>query len=113
MNPLIDNYLIDGCGRCPLGGTPQCKVLTWTKELNYLRSILLTSELKEEFKWSVPCYTYNGKNVLIMAAFKDNCVLSFFKGSLIKDKHNLLESAGENSTLVRVMRFRSPSGASL
>lgn len=107
MNPLVDNYLIDGCGRCPLGGTPQCKVLTWSEELHYLRSILLTTELKEEVKWSVPCYTYQGKNVIILSAFKDNCVLSFFKGALIKDKYKLLESAGEHSQSVRLIRFKS------
>ncbi|MFO0921366.1 MAG: hypothetical protein U0905_02625 [Pirellulales bacterium] len=40
-NPLIDNYLKDGCGRCPLGGTPECKVNPWRPILTKLRKALL------------------------------------------------------------------------
>ena len=35
----------------------------WQEELKKLRAILLDSELTEEFKWSQPCYTFQGKNV--------------------------------------------------
>lgn len=104
----VDNYIDVGCGRCSLVGTPQCKVKTWTEELVLLREILNETELNEELKWSMPCYTINGKNVLILSAFKEFCSLNFFKGVLMKDKHSMLEKAGENSHAARLMKFTSP-----
>lgn len=53
MNPQIDEYLANGCGRCPLGGTPQCKVHNWEPELEKLREILLECGLTEELKWKI------------------------------------------------------------
>lgn len=108
-NGKIDQYLVEGCMRCSLGGTPQCKVHKWEKELIKLRSILLECGLTEELKWSQPCYTFQGKNILILSAFKEYCALNFFKGSLIKDKSKLLTKAGENSQAARQMRFTSIS----
>ncbi|MBI9049374.1 MAG: YdeI/OmpD-associated family protein [Anaerolineaceae bacterium] len=105
MNPDIDLYIANGCGRCPLGGTPNCKTLTWPEELKKLRSILLDSELTEELKWSVPCYTYDNKNILIMAAFKEYCAISFFKGVLLKDPNGILETPGKNTQAGRLLKF--------
>lgn len=65
------------------------------------------SELKEEIKWGIPCYSYNEKNVLVLAAFKDYCSISFFKGTLLSDPDNLMTSPGENSQAVKQFRFRS------
>ena len=56
--------------RCPLGGTPDCKVHQWTAELELLRMIALECGLTEEVKWGVPCYTFQESNVLIVSAFK-------------------------------------------
>lgn len=103
----VDQYLKSGCGRCEFFNTPRCKVNTWRRELTALRDILRNTQLKEEIKWSVPCYTYNGKNVVILTALKDYCALSFFKGSLLKDELGLLHKPGENSQAARVMRFTS------
>lgn len=105
MNPEIDAYLLEGCGRCALGGTPECKVHSWQEELKYLRRVVLDCGLTEERKWGVPCYTHNGSNILMVAAFKDNCTLSFFKGALLKDDHKILEKPGENTQSGRVIRF--------
>lgn len=105
MNPKVDLYLEDGCGRCEYYQTPQCKVYSWTKELKELRKILLASGLNEEFKWKQPCYTLNGKNILIMSAFKEYCALSFFKGSLLSDPAHILIKPGENSQATRQVRF--------
>lgn len=107
MNDSVDKYMTDGCGRCALGGTPDCKVLQWTDELLFLRKILSESELVEEVKWGVPCYTLDGKNVLSISAFKEYCVLSFFKGSLLTDEHNLLVKPGVNSQAVAMYKFVS------
>ena len=105
MNKQVDLFLIDGCGRCKYYQTPQCKVLKWTEEITILRSIILESGLTEEIKWGFPCYTLNGKNILMIAAFKDNCAISFFKGALLM-KNPILEKSGENSNTFRLIRFQ-------
>ena len=105
MNKSVTGYFLDGCGRCPLGGTPQCKVHRWSKELAALRKVLLSCNLMEEVKWGVPCYTDNHKNIVLMSAFKEYCAVSFFKGALLKDEDKFLEKPGENSQAARIMRF--------
>lgn len=105
MNPKVDNYFALGCGRCPLGGTPECKVHNWTDPMTELRRILLDTELNEEVKWSVPTYTYDGKNILILSAFNDYASVSFFKGALLKDPHNVLIQPTKNTQASRVLRF--------
>lgn len=105
MNTNVKTYFTDGCGRCPKGGTPECKVHKWPEELAQLRRIVLDCGLTEESKWGVPCYTYNKKNVVIVAAFKEYCSLNFFKGVLLQDTHQILEKPGENSHEARVIRF--------
>jgi len=105
MNTNVDLYFIDGCGRCALGGTPQCKVNTWKKELKLLRTIILSCGLNEESKWGTPCYTFQNKNILILAAFKEYCSINFFKGSLLSDAKEILTKPGENSQAGRLLRF--------
>lgn len=101
----IDQYLTEGCGRCKYFQTSQCKVHLWAEELLILRSIVLHAGLKEELKWSMPCYTIDGKNILIIAAFKDYCSVSFFKGSLLKDTNKLLATPNETSNAGRQFKF--------
>lgn len=105
INPKIDTYLAVGCGRCPFGNTPECKVHNWTQELQKLREIVLDCGLTEELKWSVPCYTFEGNNVAIVSAFKEFCSISFFKGSLLKDADGILVRQGENSQAARIVKF--------
>ena len=107
MTKDVDVYLAEGCGRCPLGGTPGCKVHSWTAELKALRRIVLDCGLTEEVKWGVPCYSHKGGNVVIVSAFKEYASISFFKGSLMKDPQNLLHSPGENSQATRLFKFTS------
>ena len=109
MNPGVDNYFEVGCGRCPLGGTPDCKVLPWVDILHELRRILLDCGLTEEIKWGVPCYTIDGKNVILMSTLKACATLSFIQGVLLDDHHNLLEKPGPNSRQGRYMKFTKVS----
>ncbi|NUQ82403.1 MAG: YdeI/OmpD-associated family protein [Bacteroidetes bacterium] len=106
-NPDVDSYFTDGCMRCEHGGTPQCKVHRWEQEMAVLRSLILQCDLTEERKWGVACYTLNGKNVVILGAFKEYCALAFFKGALMKDPEGLLTKAGEHSQAGRQIRFTS------
>lgn len=50
----IDTYFSEGCGRCSLGGTPECKVHTWATELHLMRQLILECGLTEEVKWARP-----------------------------------------------------------
>ena len=105
MNKSADLYFLEGCGRCSLGGTPQCKVHRYPEVLKLLRAIALESGLTEEAKWGVPCYTYQGKNIAMLSAFNDFAFLSFFKGSLLADDKKILSAAGENSQAGRFAKF--------
>ena len=105
MPHSVEEYLADGCGRCSLGRTPDCKVHTWITELDLLRQLVLQCGLTEECKWGMPCYTFNGKNVLMVSAFKNHCSISFFKGALLNDTKNILDKPGKNSQAVRFMKF--------
>lgn len=105
MNTNVDNYFVYGCGRCSLGGTPQCKVHTWANELFELRKLLKQSELNEESKWGMPCYTFKGTNIILLSAFKEYCTLNFLNGALLKDDHKILTKPGENTQAARVIRF--------
>ena len=106
-NQLIDLYLQEGCGRCALGGTPECKVHNWQQELKLLRALALDCGLTEELKWKVPCYTYDKRNIAIISALKESATFSFFKGALLADPHQVLEKPGENCQATRVVRFTS------
>ncbi len=105
MNSKVDIYLDEGCGRCSLYRTPECKVHNWTEELKQLRRIVLECGLDEEFKWSQPCYTFKNSNILIVTAFKEYATLAFFKGTLLKDPNNILVAPGEHSQASRLIRF--------
>lgn len=79
----------------------------WREEMIALRELVLETELNEELKWYQPCYTYEGKNVVIIGKLKDCCVLSFFKGALLVDSEGVLEAPGPNTQSGRVIRIRS------
>lgn len=105
LNPLVDEFLADGCGRCKYHATPQCKVKKWTIELETLRQIALESGLNEDRKWGFPVYTLEGKNIIMLGAFKEFCTLSFFKGVLLKDPKKILVKQGESSQSARIAKF--------
>jgi uncharacterized protein YdeI (YjbR/CyaY-like superfamily) len=67
----------------------------WREESQKLRSILVGFPLSEELKWGQPCYTFEGKNVVLIGGFKEYCVLLFFKGALMADPQNILVAPGK------------------
>lgn len=77
----------------------------WKEEYISLRDIVLDCELVEEFKWKHPCYTFDGKNVVIIHGFKDYCALLFHKGALLKDAQGILIQQTENVQAARQIRF--------
>ena len=102
-----NDYFIDGCGRCSKFQTDACKARIWAEPLALLREELLQSGLEEHAKWGQPTYTLNGKNVALIFSFNDACGISFFKGVLMRDDHQLLVAAGENSHVARLLKART------
>jgi uncharacterized protein YdeI (YjbR/CyaY-like superfamily) len=77
----------------------------WKEEFEALRAICLGSGLDEELKWGHPCYTLDGKNIVLMHGFKEYCALLFFKGALMKDPKKILIQQTENVQVPRQVRF--------
>lgn len=80
----------------------------WTQELQLLRSFLLEFDLEENIKWKAPTYSYKGKNVVGISAFKNYFGLWFFQGVFIDDIFNKLINAQQGKTkAMRQWRFTS------
>ncbi|MCB9225354.1 MAG: YdeI/OmpD-associated family protein [Crocinitomicaceae bacterium] len=79
----------------------------WQSEMELLCSICNECGLTEDFKWMHPCYTHNGKNIVIVQGFKDYCALLFNKGALLNDESKLLVPMTENTQASRQIRFKS------
>jgi uncharacterized protein YdeI (YjbR/CyaY-like superfamily) len=77
----------------------------WQKELKELRRIVLDCGLAEEMKWGQPCYTSQGKNVVLIHGFKGYCALLFMNGALLKDRRGILIQQTENVQSGRQIRF--------
>ncbi|WP_434749886.1 YdeI/OmpD-associated family protein [Paenibacillus amylolyticus] len=90
-NPKVDEYL--------------SKIKTWKEESLKLREIIQEFDLTEDYKWMHPCYTLNGKNVVLIHGFKEYCAILFIKGALLKDTHGLLVQQTENVQAGRQIRF--------
>lgn len=81
------------------------KATKWQEEYTALREILLDCNLNEELKWGCPCYTQNGKNIVVIQGFKEYCTIMFFKGALLKDSKKILIRLTENVQAARQIRF--------
>lgn len=74
-------------------------------EMEKLRQIALDSGLVEELKWGKPCYTFNGKNIILIQGFKKYAALLFFKGYLLEDSSHILVKTGPKTVIGRQVRF--------
>lgn len=80
----------------------------WSDELKALREIVLSAGLEETVKWGGPCYTFDGKNVVGIGAFKTYFGLWFFQGALLEDKAGVLVNAQAGKTkALRQWRMQS------
>src|SRR6188768_2174490 len=77
----------------------------WQSELEQLRSIALDCQLTEELKWGTPCYTFQGKNVVLIHDFKEYCAFLFFKGALLNNADGILIQQSKNVQAARQIRF--------
>ncbi len=78
----------------------------WLAEIDELQKILAGFALTEECKWGKPCYVFDGKNVVLIQAFKESCALLFFQGALLEDPKKLLVQLGQTQA-ARVMKLTS------
>ena len=93
MNTEVDAYLDRATG--------------WPEELRAIRPVLLDAGLDEQLKWGKPCYAHDGANIAILQEMKDFLALMFFKGALLADPDDVLESQGPNSRSAKRICFRS------
>jgi len=78
----------------------------YSQALNSLRRLFLSLPLEESLKWGAPFYTYHGKNIIGMAAFKHYAGMWFVQGSFLKDPYKALVNAQEGKTRgLRQWRF--------
>ncbi len=79
---------------------------SWKEEMTLLHEIVTqNAELQQDFKWMHPCYTFQGKNVVLIHGFKEYVALLFHKGALLQDPENLLVQQTENVQAARQLRF--------
>jgi len=83
-------------------------IKNWKEETMLLRQICLDCGLEEDFKWKHPCYTFQGKNIVLIHGFKNYCALLFHKGVLLKDTDEVLIQQTENVQTARQIRFTKP-----
>jgi len=81
------------------------KAKQWREEYEKLRTIILDTQLTEELKWGVPCYTSEKKNIVLIHGFKEYCAILFTKGALLKDAKGVLIQQTENVQSARQIRF--------
>jgi uncharacterized protein YdeI (YjbR/CyaY-like superfamily) len=82
----------------------------WQTILKKLRKLLLNCGLDESIKWGTPVYTFEGKNLVGLGAFKSYAGLWFFNGALLKDPKSVLLNAQEGKTkAMRQWRFSDAS----
>jgi uncharacterized protein YdeI (YjbR/CyaY-like superfamily) len=91
MNPKVDVYISND--------------KKWQEELKKLRMIVLDCQLIEEFKWGVPCYTFQKNNIVLIHVFKEYCALLFVKGALLNDANCILIQQTKNVQAARQVRF--------
>lgn len=84
------------------------KTNQWEEELDFLKSIIIKTELVEAIKWDAPVYMLNNKNVLAIGGFKNFFTIWFYNGVFLKDPKKVLVNANEGVTKsLRQWRFES------
>ncbi len=80
--------------------------MEWASALKPLREVALSTGLEETIKWGAPVYTWNGKNIIGLGAFKSYVGVWFYQGVFLKDEAKRLINAQEGKTkALRQWRF--------
>lgn len=70
----------------------------WTDLEIHLRELVTATGLKEEIKWGMPVFTFEGKNVLGFAGMKNHFAVWFYNGVFLTDLEGILINAQEGKT---------------
>lgn len=70
----------------------------WAEEQKTLRAILQEFPFSEAIKWRFPTYSFNGKNLVGIGAFKSYFGLWFFEGADLSDPSKVLINAQPGKT---------------
>lgn len=79
----------------------------WPAEITAVREVLVDCDLTEQLKWRQPCYSHEGRNIVILQEMKDFLALMFFKGALLRDPEGVLVEQGPNSRSARRIEITS------
>jgi uncharacterized protein YdeI (YjbR/CyaY-like superfamily) len=79
----------------------------WKDEMAELRRIASDSGLTETVKWGKQAYCYDGRTVLILQNFKNNCCMLFIKGEEVSDPDGLLRRSSFSVNGGRRLEFTS------
>ncbi|MCB1388248.1 MAG: YdeI/OmpD-associated family protein [Rhodobacteraceae bacterium] len=101
------DFFTRGCGRCSRFDTPDCSARRWTVGLLALRRLCLDAGLSEEVRWGHPCYRLAGRNLALIAAFREDFRLTFPDAALLDDPEGLLRKNGPNSQSATTIYFRA------
>ena len=91
MNPKVDAFI--------------AKATKWQPAFEIMRTLALECGLSEDMKWGQPCYTADGRNIVLFHGFREYCAFLFFKGALLSDTKQLLVAQTENTQSARQIRF--------
>ncbi|MEZ6105893.1 MAG: YdeI/OmpD-associated family protein [Pirellulaceae bacterium] len=108
----IEEFFVNGCGRCERFATSDCSARLWSTGLAQLRQICLGVDLVETLKWGHPCYMHAQRNIVIVGALRGDFRLSFFNAALMRDPHGVLEKQGPNTQHADMIRFTANSQVS-
>ena len=77
--------------------------------LKHFRSLVFSTcpDVVETYKWSFPFYTYRGKNMCHMAAFKAHCAIGFWHAALMKQSETLLAKARSEEAMGHLGKISS------
>lgn len=86
------------------------KTNKWIEELDLLTQIIQQFPLEQTTKWGGPVFTYQNKNILSFAGFKNHFALWFYNGSHLTDPYQVLSATqGEKTKNLRQWRFTDRS----
>lgn len=78
------------------------------EEINALRKLALLTDCVEAYKWNIPVYTVDNKNVFGICRFKNHFGVWFYNGSFLSDPIQVLSNAQEGKTKgMRHWKFQS------
>lgn len=102
----VEDFFTKGCGRCERFATPDCSIRKWETGLNNLRRICRSMDLEEAVKWGHPCYSFAGRNIAILGAFREEFLIGFMNAALMKDPEGILEKRGPNTQYPHMILLR-------